>query len=346
MFCQIKNYSYFCDMNKERLIEVLSIPSVYGKEQLVRDYIISYAKNNDIDFKVDYKGNVYLTKGSNWMTEGEYYPCVVAHMDTVHKIQDTLVDNNERLKIVESIYEIDDNTNQTILTARMPNSDTKAGIGGDDKCGVFVCLEMLEHFKILKAAFFVEEEIGMKGSKLADEEFFSNVGYAIQFDAPSDNWITETCSGVKLFDKNFKEVITETLSKGGYTTFSIDPFTDVNQLAQKFDFCCLNLGCGYHRQHTVDEYVVVEEVENAVKVGISLIEHLGIKNYHHEKTKPVITESDNNSAPWYDMDYDYDDLDEMADEITISVIEMIAEGADREYIRNFIYNYLEDKSYY
>jgi len=264
-------------MNKERLLEVLSIPSVFGREELVRNYITDFAIKNGIKVMVDDKGNIYLTKGSEKMTEGEYYPCVVAHMDTVHKMQESLVDSNERLKIVESVYEKETDTVQTILTARMPNTDTKAGIGGDDKCGVFVCLEMLEHFDVMKAAFFVEEEIGMKGSKEADEDFFKDVGYAIQFDAPSDNWITETCSGVKLFDSDFKGLITETLGDNGYTNFSYDPFTDVNQLAQKFDFCCLNLGCGYHRQHSVDEYVVVEEVENSVKAGISIIKELGLE---------------------------------------------------------------------
>jgi di/tripeptidase len=334
-------------MNKERLLEVLSIPSVFKREELVRNYITDFAIKNGIKVMVDDKGNIYLTKGSEKITEGEYYPCVVAHMDTVHKMQESLVDKNERLKIVESVYEVDENTTQTTLTARMPNSDTKAGIGGDDKCGVFVCLEMLEYFDVIKAAFFVEEEIGMLGSKEADEGFFSNVGYAIQFDAPSDNWITEVCSGVRLFDDQFKGLITETLSSDGYTSFSVDPFTDVNQLAQKFDFCCLNLGCGYHRQHTVDEYVIVEEVENAVKVGINIISHLGIEYYHHEKPKPTLNEW-SSSSPWYDMDDDFEDeeLSLMAENITDSVIEMISEGADREDIKDFIYVYLEDNAYY
>ena len=69
-------------MNKNRLKEVLSIPSVYGEEGLVREYIQSYAENEGIDYHIDKKGNIYLTKGSEKMTEGEYYPCVVAHMDS------------------------------------------------------------------------------------------------------------------------------------------------------------------------------------------------------------------------------------------------------------------------
>ena len=36
------------------------------------------------DFHIDELGNIYVTKGQ--ISEGEFYPCVVAHTDTVHKI--------------------------------------------------------------------------------------------------------------------------------------------------------------------------------------------------------------------------------------------------------------------
>jgi len=334
-------------MNKEMLKEVLSLPSISGNESIVRNYIASYAIKNGIKVMVDDKGNIYLTKGSDKMTEGEYYPCVVAHMDTVHRSHNTLIEQDLRLDIVESINETDKHYNQTTLTAKLPGTNTQTGIGGDDKCGVFVCLEMFEEFDILKGAFFVEEEIGMLGSKEADEDFFKNVGYAIQFDAPSANWITETCSGVKLFDEDFKGLIRETLSDGGYSKFSYDPFTDVNQLAQKFDFCCLNLGCGYYRQHTNGEYVIVDEVESAVKVGISLINKLGVADYIHNKSVKI-----QNSSLYGDFegsfnfnDSEDEELMDMSENITDSVIEMVADGGSREQIKEFIYEYLMDNEF-
>ena len=42
-------------MNKNRLKEVLSIPSVYGEEGLVRDYIQTYAENEGIEYEIDKK---------------------------------------------------------------------------------------------------------------------------------------------------------------------------------------------------------------------------------------------------------------------------------------------------
>ena len=261
------------------------------------------------------------------MTQGEYYPCVVSHIDTVHKNHTTLIENNQRLKIKEST--------DGILTAYHPHTGKQTGIGGDDKCGVFVCLSLFEHFDILKGAFFVEEEIGMLGSKEADPIFFENVGYAIQFDAPSANWISEVCSGVKLFDDEFKTQITQVLSEGGYTKFSIDPFTDVNQLAQKFDFDCLNIGCGYHDQHSDKEYVIIDEVEKSLNMGIKLIDYLGIKKYIHNKelTKDLLLEVDwQKDFKNYDLGY-YDEYDECANEIVDAVFEMIIEGRQKEDIK-------------
>ncbi|MDB0059658.1 hypothetical protein N9F18_00720 [bacterium] len=167
-------------MDIDFLKEVLSIPSVSGDESMVRDYIIEYAKNNGIEYYTDSKKNLYLTKGSDKMTSGEYYPCVVSHMDTVHGSHRELIETKTNLII--------ENSEMGTLIAKHPTTKEQTGIGGDDKCGVYVCLEMFERFDVLKGAFFVEEEIGMLGSKQADDKFFENVGYAIQFDAPSSNY--------------------------------------------------------------------------------------------------------------------------------------------------------------
>jgi tripeptide aminopeptidase len=323
-------------MNVDFLKEVLSLPSISGNESMVRDYILEFAKDNQIDSKVDKKGNVYLTKGMDRMTLGEYYPCVVSHIDTVHRSHIDLIDNKRRLDIVDK--------GNGDLIAYNPLTNEQTGIGGDDKCGVFVCLSLFLEMDILKGAFFVEEEIGMLGSKEADPEFFKNVGYAIQFDAPSANWITEVCSGVKIFDSEFKDKIKTVLSEGGYNNFSNDPFTDVNQLSQKFDFNCLNLGCGYYEQHRDSEYVVIDEVEKSLWMGIKLIHFLGVADYlrkDKEVPKQMISESYNYGNNYdnlqdLDMSYNlkfYDDYDENANKIVDAVFDMIDEGYSREDIK-------------
>jgi len=332
-------------MNIFFLKEVLSIPSISGNESMVRDYIIEYAKENGIEYYTDAKGNLYLTKGSDKMTSGEYYPCVVSHMDTVHRSHSELIESKTNLIIESSTYSEGEDGEMTTLIAKHPITKEQTGIGGDDKCGVYVCLEMFERFDVLKGAFFVEEEIGMLGSRQADDKFFENVGYAIQFDAPSSNWISEICSGVKLFDEDFKGEIKETLNECGYTKFSVDPFTDVNQLASKYDFNCLNLGCGYYRQHTNSEYVVVQEVFDSIMVGYKLITKLGIKKYTHKKEekKSILTETNYGYGSYNDYDFeDYylDDYDEVSDAITDLVISLYSKGVDEVQIKEEVADYL------
>jgi di/tripeptidase len=308
------------EYNLELLKEVLSIPSYSRREELVRDFVISYAKERGYEVIVDDKRNVYVTNGE--IDEGEYYPCVVAHMDTVHRSHTDLIDENRRLIIESSTYNENEQEEFSTLIAKHPDTNKQTGIGGDDKCGVYACLELLTQGK-MKAAFFVEEEIGMLGSKEANELFFKDVGYAIQFDAPSDNWITEVCSGVRIMDDEFKELITENLDSNGYRNFSRDPFTDVNQLSKKFDFNCVNLGCGYHRQHTDSEYVVVNEVFNSVTAGLSLINHLGNKKYAIKKDE-VITESNYPYQQYqYDDSFDYNNMDYYMESDAREIVEVI-----------------------
>ncbi len=131
----------------------------------------------------------------------------------------------------------------------------------------------------------MSEEVGCIGSKNADGEFFKDVGYAIQFDAPNDYMVTEYCFGVKLFEtdsifhNSAKKVLTENMLS--VPKFEKHPYTDVWQLKKKFDFSCINISVGYHSYHTKHEYVVVEEVYAGANSGKNLINELGTKKYKY-----------------------------------------------------------------
>jgi hypothetical protein len=139
---------------------------------------------------------------------------------------------------------------------------------------------LLEELPYLKATFFVSEETGCHGSRRADKSFFHDVGYAIQFDAPENWMITEKCFGQVLFDRNtdFFKSCDEVLCEGmnsDYMRYMVHPYTDVYALRSQFDFSCINFSIGYYDYHTKDEYVVVEDVFNGIKMGKKMIEKLG-----------------------------------------------------------------------
>jgi len=261
--------------NLELLKNVLSVPTVTYNEDLMVEFICQWLRDNNIDYTVDEYMNVYATKQTGVTPEGPYFPCVVAHTDTVHKI-DTI---NIREEMKPNAH------GELKLSLKAYNDDGKpTGIGGDDKCGVFACLELLKEMDYLKAAFFVSEETGCHGSRMADTRFFSNVGYVIQFDAPENWMITETCFGAKLFDREsefFKKcdkVLSESMNDK--LQYMKHPYTDVYALKTKFDFSCINFSIGYYDYHTRNEYVVIEDTFNGIEMGKKMIESLGNRKYH------------------------------------------------------------------
>jgi len=264
----------------ELLKEVLSVPTKTYQEERMVAYIANWLVDNNIEYYIDINNNIYATKKSGDVSEDFYYPCVVSHTDTVHNIDTINIREEQKVNA----------QNEVKLALKAYNDqDRPTGIGGDDKCGVFACLTLLKELPYLKAAFFVSEETGCHGSKRADEEFFRNVGYAIQFDAPENWMVTEECYGSVLFDRDSdffgkcNKVLTEN-KNGQYVRYMIHPYTDVYALKNLFDFSCINFSIGYYDYHTPNEYVVVEDVFNGIEMGKQMIELLGYVK-HTKKIK-------------------------------------------------------------
>lgn len=267
--------------NIDLLKEVLSVPTQTYKEDLMIQYLKEWLDRNHIEYYLDSKNNLYATKKvSSDLPEEFYFPCVISHTDTVHRI--------DSINVVEE--NLPNAQGQIKLALKAYNDQgNPTGIGGDDKCGVFACLTLLKQLPYLKAAFFVSEETGCHGSKNADPEFFKNVGYAIQFDAPENWMITEKCFGQILFDRDteFFKTCDKVLTEGMVPAdmqYMVHPYTDVYALRGKFNFSCINFSIGYYDYHTKNEYVVVEDVYNGIEMGRKMIEDLGYK-LHFKKAK-------------------------------------------------------------
>lgn len=267
--------------NLDLLKEVLSVPTKTYKEDKMVEYLTNWLTQNNIEFFVDAYKNVYATKKDNTpKDENFFYPCVVSHTDTVHELDSIFIQEqkkeNAQGELKDSLFAL--------------NSDGKpTGIGGDDKCGVFACLTLLQELPNLKAAFFVSEETGCHGSQKANVGFFSNVGYAIQFDAPENWMVTEKCFGQVLFDRDSEffntcdKILTESMDSD-FMEYMVHPYTDVYALRKSFDISCINFSIGYYNYHTRNEYVVIEDVYKGIDIGKKMIESLGNK-LHYKKKK-------------------------------------------------------------
>lgn len=233
----------------ELLENLYQVSSPCGQERTMRKFIMDYCKKQPLDVTIakDNAGNIYITKG-----EDKTYPCIVAHLDEVHR-------QNRNKEIV---------MHQNIILGIDRKAMKPTGIGADDKNGIWVALNLLTTEKVLKCAFFVGEEVGCIGSARADMNFFSDVRFVLQCDRRNAHDFISNASHVELCDKAFYERCEA--SKFGYKmTNGLQ--TDVVSLKEKgLTVCAVNLSCGYYNPHQENEMTRFDELQNC----LALCEHI------------------------------------------------------------------------
>jgi hypothetical protein len=179
--------------------------------------------------------------------KGDIPILLTAHMDTVHK------------ETVKNFYEFVNDKGEHIISSPQ-------GIGGDDRCGIYMILEIIKDYKP-SILFCEDEEIGGIGSKkFCKTELIKeleNMKYLIELDrANAKDAVFYDCD-----NPEFTEFITKTTGfKEAYGSFS-----DISNLAPECGVAAVNLSCGYYNAHTLREEVNVEEMLNTIKVVKKLL---------------------------------------------------------------------------
>jgi tripeptide aminopeptidase len=261
-------------MNRlQELKNVLKVQTSSYDQWRMFAFIIRYiTKFNNISYYTD-NGNVYITKGS-----ANSYPCVVAHMDTVHSIVEDL-----------SLLTINEN-----ITGFNNVTMTQTGVGGDDKVGIFIALQCLNHFDNIKLVFFRDEEVGCQGSYLAEIDFFNNVNFVLQCDRRGNSDFIVNAGSVELSSKDFQNDIITVIKKYGYS-FNNGMMTDVMALKEiGLPVSAANISCGYYNPHMENEYVNIPDVMNCLDMVINIIASFGHKSYYHVYNTVVSKNKDKN----------------------------------------------------
>ena len=175
--------------------------------------------------------------------QGEFPVLLVAHLDTVHKhLPRQILDKNGKLS-------------------------SSNGIGGDDRCGVFMILEIIKTHKC-SVLFCEEEEIGGIGAtkftetKLA-KSLIGKFNYIIEFDRKGDkDAVFYNCD-----NEDFENFITKDFYKTAWGSFS-----DISVVAPFLKTAAVNLSCGYYKAHTNGEYVVWKEMLNSIDEATKILD--------------------------------------------------------------------------
>lgn len=255
-------------MSKERLKNILRIQSYSYRQWRMFAYIIrQVSKIEGVSYAVD-NGNIYVKKG----LPSPYYPCIVAHMDTVHKV----------FKGQLTVIEVGD-----LMTGFNAKEMTQSGIGGDDKVGVYLALEILYKYENVKLVFFRDEEVGCHGSDEAGMEFFEDCAFVLQGDRRGNDDFVTNASGTELGSKAWRKALSSTLKKHRYKT-AHGMMTDVMTLKDNgLDISCANMSCGYYRPHCDDEYVNWSDVKKCLNLMSDIVDTMCYKRWDHKRESKI-----------------------------------------------------------
>ena len=168
---------------------------------------------------------------------------LVAHMDTVH---------HDLPKDV------------TVIDGKVWSPQ---GIGGDDRCGVWMITEILKVHDC-HVVFTEDEEIGCIGAKKfaksdIAELLRGKINYVIELDRRNGNdAVFYDCGN----DEFINYITTETEFKEASGSYS-----DICEIAPAVDASAVNFSCGYYKEHTRSEYVVWDEMETNIKKVCELL---------------------------------------------------------------------------
>lgn len=289
---------------------IAGVQSSPGQERSMRRMIKRIATGIGATVWSD-KGNVYAVKGTP--PDGQPYPCVVAHMDTVHPI------------IPQQHYEVRRSEGgEWIAVDTRPETDKDgnpviyyAGIGGDDKCGIWLALDAMRVFPFMKAAFFREEETGCKGSHDADAAFFGDCAFVLQGDRRGNGDFVNRIGG-DLQSTEFEREVKPLLDRHGYKGNVWGAPTDVGALkGDGLKLSVANMSCGYWDPHQGKERVVEADLITAKLLIGDVVIAMGDRAWPHEQKKVTYVHGRHD---WDDDAYGYHGWNRAQDEKEIAAL--------------------------
>ena len=180
--------------------------------------------------------------------EGTVPVLLLAHMDTMHKELPKVFYYAEGSNIISS----------------------PQGIGGDDRCGIYMILEIIKelHCSVL---FLEDEEIGCVGAGKFASDYENKridelkVNYMIEFDRRGAN----DAVYYDLDNLDFEDFIT--FSSDGHFETNFGSCSDICYVAPAIGVAAVNLSCGYYKEHQLDHYVNRKEMEKNIEMAKQII---------------------------------------------------------------------------
>lgn len=189
-----------------------------------------------------YKKKKLKNHGDYLYGRGNIPVLVVAHLDTVHT------------KPIKSVWRNYDNSN--LITS-------PEGIGGDDRCGVYIILQLIKRGYRPSVLFTLDEEIGGLGAQVFCQAVKKlDVNFILEFDRRG-------ATDVVAYDDENKELL-KAIEKFGFKK-SYGSFSDISWICPHYKISGVNLSSGYYNAHTKEEFIDFSEVNTIIKKATKIL---------------------------------------------------------------------------
>ena len=188
---------------------------------------------------------IYVDDGFVY-AKGTFPVLLIAHLDTVHEQLPKTICYDEKTGIMSS----------------------PEGIGGDDRCGVYMVLDIVKKFHC-SVLFCEDEEIRNVGAKKFLQNKLSaglSFNYMIEFDRKARNdAVFYNCA-----NPEFEKFITREYFETAEGTSA-----DISSLAPALGCAAVNLSTGDYDAHTLGEYIVLPEMQACIDAACDILERTG-----------------------------------------------------------------------
>ena len=249
------------------------------------DYVRAKLEELNIIYNIDEYGNIFCLDNEN-------SPLLSAHMDTVRKEEDFCIG--------------------AFLTVSEDDKIFSGGIlGGDDKCGVYIILKVLESGRKINFIFSRDEEIGCKGikalvktSSYAEKKDITdkikNCLWCLVLDRRSNSDII--CEKNNYGTKKFEEALEKISDEGSFGYKSTTGLCSDADTIRDY-ISTANISVGYYSPHSQKEYILKSDLEKAYNYTLAVIDNLKEK-FEPAEYRPKYSYYNNNRY-YYDDYYSH-----------------------------------------
>ena len=187
-----------------------------------------------LDLHLQDLGYTTVNKKGFLYAEGDIPVLLVAHLDTVHSEKAEIICFSEDMRYVMS----------------------PQGIGGDDRCGVYMIMQLIRDYKC-HVLFCEDEEVGGRGAnKFVASKLKPGVNFIIEMDRRGSNdAVFYHCN-----NPDFTDFVLSFGFEENHGTFS-----DISVIAPPLNTAAVNISAGYYNEHRTHEYIDMLAVENNIR---------------------------------------------------------------------------------